>query len=86
MSMHNYHWIRKPKSSEKSAWLGETKQAPNNFRHFFCVFEDMPTELQKAIDLTLTNRKNTFAFLDNILIVTKGKKLDKLDLENLAIS
>ena len=56
----------------------------------------MPVEFQKAIDLTLTNCSNTNAYLDDILIVTKGSLelhrqklhsvLKKLDEENLAIS
>ena len=56
----------------------------------------MPAEFQKAIDLTLKNEKDTFAFLDDILIISHGikkhyidkltKVLDKLDTENLAIS
>ena len=52
----------------------------------------MAAELQKAIHLTLTNCTNTYAYLDDILIVTKGSRvllkavLDRLDEENLAIS
>ena len=56
----------------------------------------MPAEFQKAIDLTLNNEKDTFAFLDEILIISHGTKeshmdkleraLDKLDQENMAIS
>ena len=56
----------------------------------------MPEEFQKAVDLTLTNCNNTYAYLDDILIVTKGTiethrqklqtGLTKLDEENLAIS
>ena len=56
----------------------------------------MPAEFQKAIDLKLTNCKNTYAYLDDILIITKGtvekhkdtleKFIHKLDEENLAIS
>ena len=56
----------------------------------------MPVEFQKAIDLALTNYLNTNAYLDHILIVTKGSLelhrqklhsvLEKLDEENLAIS
>ena len=55
----------------------------------------MPSEFPKTIDLTLNNEKNTFAFLDDILIISHGKKyqhiknlkqvLDKLDQENLAV-
>ena len=57
---------------------------------------DMPADFQKAIDLTLTNCTNTYTYLDDILIVTKGSTelhqqklkavLDRLDEENLAIS
>ena len=56
----------------------------------------MPTEFQKAIELTLPNCKNTYAYLEDILIITKGsvekhkgtleKLLHKLDEKNLAIS
>ena len=56
----------------------------------------MPTEFPKAVDLTLTNCNNTYAYLDDILIVTIGTLethrqklqtvLTKLDEENLAIS
>ena len=56
----------------------------------------MPAEFQKAIDLTLNNERDTFAFLDDILIIYHGTKddhinklkliLDKLDTENKAIA
>ena len=56
----------------------------------------MPAEFQKAEDLTLTSCNNTYAYLDDILIITKGtiethrQKLQtvptKLDEENLAVS
>ena len=55
----------------------------------------MPAEFQKAIELTLTNCSNTYAYLDDILIVTKRSTelhqqtlkavLGRLDEENLAI-
>ena len=55
----------------------------------------MPSEFPKAIDLTLKNEKDTFAFLDDIFIISHGKKyqnienlkqvLDKLDQENMAV-
>ena len=35
---------------------------------------DMPAEFQKAIGFTLNNEKDTFAFLDDILIISHGKK------------
>ena len=56
----------------------------------------LPAELQKAIELTLTNCSNSYTYLDDILIVTKGSIdthkqqpqtiLEGLDGENLAIS
>ena len=46
---------------------------------------DMPAQIQKANDLTLTNCMNRFAFLDDILVVTKGKKADhQLALRNVS--
>ena len=55
----------------------------------------MPATFQKPIDVTLRNFHNKFAFLDDILVITKRnitdheKELDKilylLDKENLAI-
>ena len=55
----------------------------------------MPAEFQKAMDRTLNNSKNTFCFLDDILIVSKGSELEheklitdvlmKLDKENLSL-
>ena len=57
---------------------------------------DMQATFQKTIDKTLEGCKNYFAFLDDILITTKGKLkeheeaadiiLNKLDTEGLAIS
>ena len=55
----------------------------------------MPADFQKAMDRTLNHAKNTFCFLNDILIVSKGEKaeheklvvdvLKKLDDENLAL-
>ena len=56
----------------------------------------MPATFQKIMDFTLVNINSAHAFLDDIIIITKGslldheKKIDKvltrLDKENLAIS
>ena len=56
----------------------------------------MPAEFQKAIDNTLINLSNTFCFLDDILIASRGTKeehmalvnacLKRINEENLAIS
>ena len=65
------------------------------FQTGFYGLTDMPAEFQKAINLTLNNKKDTFAFLDDILIISHGTKeqhidklkrvLDKLDQENMDI-
>ena len=61
----------------------------------FYGLADMPAEFQKAMDRTLNNSKNTFCFLDDILIVSKGSELEheklttdvlmKLDKKNLSL-
>ena len=62
------------------------------FQTWFFGLTGMPAEFQKASDLTLTNCTNTYAYLDDILIVTKGSVesyrqtvLIKFDEVNLAI-
>ena len=65
------------------------------FKTGFYRLTDMPAEFQKAIDCTLAGLNNTFCFLDDILIVSRGgteqhldlvrKCLIKLDQENLRI-
>ena len=62
----------------------------------FYGLTDMPAEFQKAIDNTLINLPNTFCFLDDILIASRGTKeehmalvnacLKRINDENLAIS
>ena len=66
------------------------------FKTGFYGLTDMPAEFQKAIDCTLAGLDNTFCFLDDILIVSRGgiekhlnlvrKCLIKLDQENLRIN
>ena len=72
-------------------------QATGTYRFLtgFYGLADMPAEFQKAMDRTLNHSKNTFCFLDDILIVSKGEAKDheklvrnvlqKLDDENLAL-
>ena len=43
------------------------------FKTAFCGLTDMPTEFQKAIDCTLAGLNNTFCFLDDNLIVSRGR-------------
>ena len=62
----------------------------------FYGLKDMPAEFQKAMDYTLIGLENTYYFLDDILIVSKGflnehknyvmKCLQRLDDENLKIN
>ena len=72
-------------------------QATGTYRFLtgFYGLADMPAEFQKAMDRTLNIAKNTFCFLDDIMIVSKRAKseheklvidvLKKLDDENLAL-
>ena len=80
----------------KFSLIGGNATGTYQFQTGFYGLTDMPAEFQKAVDSTLTNCSNTYAYLDDNLTVTKGtietyrKKLQtvltKLDEENLAIS
>ena len=75
--------------------LGGKATGTYRFINGFYGLTDMPATFQKTIDVTIRNCHNKFAFLDDILVITKGsitdheKELDKilylLDKENLAI-
>ena len=66
------------------------------FQTGFYGLTDMPAELQKAMDYTLIGLENTYCFLDDILVVSKGSLIDhknyvmkclqRLDDENLGIN
>ena len=66
------------------------------FKTGFYGLTDMPAEFQKSMDYTLVGLKNTFCFLDDILIVSKSSEedhfkpvldcLQKLDSDNLRIN
>ena len=43
------------------------------FKTGFSGLTDMPAKIQKAIDCTLTGLTNTLCFLDDILIVSRGR-------------
>ena len=63
------------------------------FNTGFYGLNDMPAEFQKAMDYTPIGLRNTFCFLDDILIVSKSSEenhfillsncLNKLDADNL---
>ena len=50
------------------------------FKTGFYGLTDMPAEFQKAMDYTLIGLTNTFCFLDDILIVSKGSEDDHFQL------
>ena len=72
-------------------------QATGTYRFLtgFYGLADMPADFRNAMDRTLNHIKNTFCFLDDVLIVSKGEKheheklvidvLEKLDNKNLAL-
>ena len=76
--------------------IGGNATGTYQFQTGFYGLTDMPAKIQKAIDLTLRNCSYIYAYLDDILILTKGSIdihkqklqtfLQKLDGENLAIS
>ena len=76
--------------------LGGNATGTYRFINGFYGLTDMPATFQKAIDYTLNNINSAHAFLDDIIIITKGsldnhekqimKVLSRLDNENLAIS
>ena len=76
--------------------LGGKATGTYRFINGFYGLTDMPATFQKTIDKTLEGCKNYFAFLDDILIATKGRLkeheetldiiLDRLNKEGLAIS
>ena len=51
-----------------------------SFKTGFYGLTDMPADFQKAIAFTLADLANTFCFLDNILILNRGRIEDHLDL------
>ena len=64
--------------------LGGKATGTYRFLNRFYGLKDMPATFQKTIDVTLRNCHNKFAFLDDILVITKGnitdreKELDKI--------
>ena len=76
--------------------IGENATGTYQFQTGFYGLTDIPAVFQKAVDLTLTNCSNTYAYFDEILVVTKGTLdthrqklqtvLTKLEEENLSIS
>ena len=52
--------------------IGSNATGTYQFQTGVYSLTDMPAEFQKTIDLNLTNCTNSYAYLDDILIVTKG--------------
>ena len=59
--------------------IGVQATGTYQFQTGFYGLTDMPAEFQKAIDLTLNNERDTFAFLDDILIISHGTRDDHID-------
>ena len=66
------------------------------FKMVFYGFTDMPADFQKAMDYTLVGLSNTYCLLDDIIVVSKGRKethlkyvykcLQKLEADKLRIN
>ena len=54
--------------------IGGRATGAYQFRAGFYGLTDMTADFQKAIDLTLNIGKDTFAFLDDILVISHGPK------------
>ena len=90
---HKPLWLKRPDNNAISVLLVATPLGHINSKQ---DSTDTPPEFRKAINLTLTSYTKIFAYLDDILIVTKGSVklqrqklqavLTKLDEKNLAIS
>ena len=76
--------------------LGGKTTGPYRFLNSFYGLTDMPATFQKTIDKILEGISSKFAFLDDVLVITKGsilehkkeleKILKRLDNEGLAIN
>ena len=76
--------------------LGGNATGTYKFINGFYGLRDMPATFRKAMDFTLANIHSPHAFLDDIIIITKGslknheseldKILNRVDKENLSIS
>ena len=87
--------VQKQRSSAISVFVGGQATGTYRFLSGFYGVADMSAEFQKARDRTLNHAKNTFCFLDDILIVSKRDEkeqkklvlevLKKLDDKNLAL-
>ena len=56
--------------------IGGKATGTNRFITGFYGLTVMPTEFQKVMDKKLSNIANTYVFLDDILLVTKGNRTD----------
>ena len=58
--------------------IGEKATGTCQFQTGFSGLADMPTEFQLAMDRTLRDLEGVFAFIDDVLIVTKGTEEDHM--------
>ena len=54
--------------------VGGNSTGTIRFLTWFYELADMPAEIQKAMDRTISHAKNTFCVFDDILIVSKGEE------------
>ena len=97
--LHAYSQIPLDKSTREQcnfSLIGGSVTGTYQFQTGFYGLKYLPAEFQRAIDLILTNCSNTYAYRNDILIVTEGSFdihkqklqtiLEEQDAENLAIS
>ena len=94
---HSYsqlHLDDKTRTQSSFSITGGKETGTYQFQTGFYGLTDLPAAFQKAINLTLINEKDTFAFLDDFLIISHNNEqrvdklkrvLDNLDSENMAI-
>ena len=73
----NYAYSQLPLSEQTSkhcnfSIVGGKATGTYRFKTGFYGLTDMPTEFQKAMDRTLNGLRNTFCYLDDVLIVSIG--------------
>ena len=73
---HSYSQSKLAADTVRQCNVGGNATGTYRFLTGFYDLADMPEEVQKARDRTINHAKNTFCFLDDILIVSKGVKSD----------
>ena len=72
MRTYKSHWKKSAREQGNFCLIGGNVFGTYQFHTKIYGLTDMRAEFQKAIDLSLTNCSNKYAYLDDVLIVTKG--------------